>query len=529
MNQLHYYRPDWIKPDDRHLRVDLCVYGASSAGISAAYTAAQRGLSVVLLHPGQFIGGLTTGGLGWTDYGKKHVIGGLARSFYQRCGQPYGKEEEWYFEPHVAADVFQQWLSEARVQPLLAQYLDAVQIAGNRIESIRLLGGLQVSAKMFIDATYEGDLMAKAGVRYTVGRESNATYGETLNGIQIRHYHQFSHRVDPFIKPGDPNSGLLPFIENVDQNQRVGEGDQRVQAYCFRMCMTDDPALKIDWEKPAGYDPLHHELAVRWYAAEKDEFNQQVVAEGKVPRKFDIFPNRTPGGFCKTDTNNHGAVSSDFIGAGWAWANGDYATREKLFQAHVTYQKGFYWTIANDPRVPEMYRNAYRRWGLPKDEFTQTGHWPHTLYVREARRLVGDYVITEADCTGRRRAEDSIGMGSYNMDSHNCTRFVTWRDGQAWVLNDGDVQVPAVAYPISYRAILPPRGQCANLLIPVCFSASHIAYGSARMEPVFIGLGESAVLAAELAIRQQVALHDVPYAPLRSALDAAEQVTEAPA
>jgi len=313
---------------------------------------------------------------------------------------------------------------------------------------------------------------------------------------------------------------------------RQGQGDRRVQAYNFRVCMTDDPALKMDWSLPERFEPQNYVLATRWFQGEKDDYNEQLSPAARPDaelRKFDILPNLTAGGFHKTDTNNHGPVSSDYIGANYAWPEGDYETRERIFQKHVAYQMGFYWHMANSPDVPERYRQAYQQWGLPRDEFVDTGHWPHQLYVREARRMVSDYVVTEADCRGVRRLDDSIGMASYTMDAHNSARFVKIENGRARVLNEGDVQVPPTdPYPVSYRAVIPRRGECENLLVPVCLSASHIAYGSARMEPVFMLLGESAAQAAALALKQGCPVQSVAYAPLREALLAAEQILELP-
>ena len=406
------------------------------------------------------------------------------------------------------------------------QFLAAVERDGadGRIAAVRLLGGLRVRARVFIDATYEGDLMAHAGVTYTAGREGNAVYGETVNGVQVRAKHQFSHVVDPFVREGDPDSGTLPFV-NAREAAPAGSGDTRVQAYNFRVCMTDDPQLRVAWARPEPFDPLDYELARRWFNAEKDEYNEQL---GQHPphrlRKFDPLTRRTAGGHLKTDTNNHGPVSSDFIGANYLWPDADYATRERIFQRHVRYQRGLYWFLANDPSIPAAYREAYGRWGLAGDEFADTGHWPHQLYVREARRMVGDYVLTEHDTQHRRQPEDPVGMGSYNMDSHNCQRFARVEGGVARVLNEGDVQLPPKApYAVSYRSIVPRGGECANLLVPVCLSASHIAYGSVRMEPVFMVLAESAALAACLAIDANCAVQAVPYAKLRAALDRAGQ------
>lgn len=526
---LHYFDPGWIVDTQETLRADVCVYGATAGGVVAAVKAARLGKRVVLLQPGRYLGGLTSGGLGWTDHGKKHVIGGMARQFYCDVGRAYGKAEEWYFEPHVAEAVMQRMVAEARVPVRFCQYLDRVTMDGRRIGAVTMLGGLRVEAAMFIDATYEGDLMAKAGVSYTVGREGNAQYGETLNGVQIRTHHQFSHPVDPFVIAGDPRSGLLPSILDEDYSQRIGAGDRRIQAYCFRMCMTDDPALKIDWPRPAGFDARRYELATRWINGEFDDFNDQFPGyddrHPDVPKKFDVLPNKTPGGFYKTDTNNHGAVSSDFIGENHDWPEADYVARERIFQRHFEYQCGYYWHVANTPEIPMRYRRAYARWGIPNDEFVDTGHWPHQLYVREARRMVGDAVLTEHDCRLDHRAEDPVGMGSYAMDSHNCSRFVRREDGRARVMNEGDVSVEVPGpYGVSYRSIVPRRGECENLLVPLCLSASHIAYGSVRMEPAFMVLGESAAVAAVLALDAGCAVQAVDYGKLRGQLVADGQI-----
>ncbi len=528
MSDLHYFRPDWIQPSTERLSTDLCIYGATSAGLIAAVEATRRNKKVVIVHPGKFVGGLTAGGLGWTDHGQKKVIGGLSRDFYRQVGKLYGKEDEFLFPPSAATRVYEDLMREFGITVHFGQFLDKVEMTGGKITEISLLGGLRVTAKVFIDATYEGDLIAGAKVSFTVGRESNGTYNETINGIYVGTTHQFSHRVDPFVKEGDPSSGLLPGILNEDLSKKAGLGDQRVQAYNFRMCMTDDPALRIPWQKPAGYDPNMYLLAGRWLRGEKDKYNEIVGASTSdgpaVPCKVDRFPNKTPGGHYKTDTNNHGAVSSDFIGYNHEWPQGCYEAREKIFQAHVTYQRGLYWYFANGEDVPQKYRDAWGRWGLPNDEFTQTEHWPCQLYVREARRMVSDHVITAADCTGQRVSPDPVGMGSYNMDSHNCSRFAQQRADGWWTLNEGDVQLPAKPYGISYKCIVPKRGEASNLLVPICLSSSHIAYGSARMEPVFMALGQSAATAACHAIDDNVSVQDVNYAKLNKDLLDAGQV-----
>jgi hypothetical protein len=522
VNFLNYFLPTWVERSDRRLDVDVCVYGGTAGGVIAAVAAARRGKSAVILQPGRYLGGMTTGGLGETDFGKKHVIGGMSRQFYRDLGKHYRHHEEvWKFEPHAAQAIIDGYARDAGVAVHYCQYLDSVELDGQRIVSVRMLGGLTVRARMFIDATYEGDLLAKAGVRYTVGREANSVYGETINGVQVRGAHQFSHAVDPYIEAGNPASGVLPLVNQQDAAP-AGSGDHRIQAYNFRVCMSDDPANQVAWRRPDGFDARLYVLATRWFNSEKNDYNEQIGKKGQRQShdiaKFDrLFVSS------KTDTNNHGPVSSDFIGANYAWPEADYAVRETMFQKHVAYQQGLYWFLANDESIPARYRAAYSKWGLAKDEFEQTGHWPHQLYVREARRMVSDYVLNEHDTQHHRQAEDPVGMGSYNMDSHNCQRLV--RDGR--VLNEGDVQLPPKApYAVSYRSIVPRRGEVENLLVPVCLSSSHIAYGSVRMEPVFMVLGESAAIAACLAIDGGAAVQDLAYSRLRPELEKAEQVLE---
>jgi hypothetical protein len=520
MSDPHYFHPEWISRSSDVLTVDLAVYGGTAAGIVCAIEAMRGGLNVVVLNPGKHVGGLTTGGLGWTDYGKQAVIGGQARELYRAMGRNSGRSELWHFAPSEASKVFDDWTAEARLDVRSCQYLDKVELSQGRIVAARFLGGLVVRAKVFVDATYEGDLLAAAGVEFHVGRESNSDYGETLNGIQIGGYHQF---VPSEVSATGSDGRLLPGIEPDDLRPRKGQGDHRIQAYNFRVCMTDDPHLRIPWEKPAGYDPADYLLADRWYAGPKDHWNDHYRdAHPLVPVKFDILDNLTAAGHHKTDTNNHCPVSSDFVGGNWRWPTASHAERETIFQRHVAWQKGLYFHLANSSAIPDRYRAAVAHWGLSRDEFADTGGWSPQLYVREARRLVGDHVLTEHDCMLKVRCDDPVGMGSYNLDSHNCTRFAT---PEGKVLNEGDVQVPpAGPYGISYRCIVPKRGQCPNLLVPVCCSTSHIAYGSVRMEPVFMILGQSAAIAASLAIRDNLAVQDVAYARLRPMLEERAQV-----
>lgn len=504
MSHPYYYRPEIGKRAGQQLDCDVCVYGATASGVIAAIEAKRQGLSVVILANGEHIGGLTTGGLGCTDFGNKRIVGGLAREFYRRVGAHYGEEEEWMFEPSVALKVLNEMMREHRIEPILFQYLASTAVANKTITSVTMQSGLVVTAGMFIDATYEGDLMAQAGVPYTVGRESNAVYGELMNGVQIREHHQFLQPISPWRKEGDPASGLLPGISAEPVAAR-GTGDKKVQAYNFRLCMTR-AANRIPFAKPLDYDPENYTLLARYlHAGWRDVFT-----------KFDVIRGH------KTDTNNHGALSTDFIGANYAYPEADYAQREKIFQAHVNYQQGLFWFYCHDERVPVDIRQKMRRWGLAADEFESTGNWPNQLYVREARRMVSDTVITEMDCRGFTESRNTICYGAYGMDSHNCQRVVV--DGR--VLNEGDVQIwPINPYPIPYGAVIPPRQSIGNLLVPICLSASHIAYGSVRMEPVFMVLGQSCAAAAALCLRKKIAVQDLPYHELQTVLEQGDQVT----
>lgn len=507
---------------------DVVVYGGTSGGIAAAVQAARMGKTAVLIEPTQFLGGLTTGGLGATDIGNKRAIGGIAREFYGRVWQHYQKPESWKhqkreeyvnrrgpndpnektmwtFEPHVATRIYDEMLREVadKVTVVRGERLDlakGVVKDGAKITRIVMESGRAFAGKMFIDATYEGDLMAKAKVSYHVGREANAVYGETLNGVQVKHSvsHQFTKKVDPYVKPGDPKSGVLPGIET-GKLPPDGTGDAKVQAYNFRMCTTDVPENRVAWAKPANYDPAWFELLLRNFEA----------GDHRVPWNPVGMPNR------KTDTNNNFAISTDFIGQNWAYPDADYATRAKIWQAHEDWQKGLMWTLANNPRVPEKVRAEFQRLGLAKDEFTENGNWPRQLYVREARRMISDYVMAEKNCTRAVVAEDSVGMGAYNMDSHNIQRYIT---EEGFVRNEGDVQVRVRPYPISYRSIRPKATESTNLLVPVCLSASHIAYGSIRMEPVFMVLGQSAATAAVHAIEQGTTVQRIDGAKLKERL-----------
>ncbi len=504
---------------------DLVIYGGTSGGISAAVQASRLGKTAVLIEPSSHVGGMTTGGLGATDIGNKKAIGGIAREFYQRIRQYYaddahwkyerrndfkgrgheaGEDTAWTFEPHVAMKVYDDLLREYRVPVRLGQRLDrknGVAKEGKRLVAITMESGEIYRGKMFVDATYEGDLMAAAGVAYHVGRESNATYRETLNGVQVKNaiHHQFIKNVDPFVRPGDRSSGLLPRV-HAGPPGKDGEGDRRVQTYNFRLCATDRPENRRPWPKPADYDEKQYELLLRNFEA----------GDLRIPWSLLLMPNR------KTDCNNNFAFSTDDIGSNYDYPDGDYATRAKIWQAHLEYTKGLMWTLANHTRVPAKIRDYFQTWGMAKDEFIANDNWPTQLYVREARRMIGAYVMIEQNCRGDRVAEDSVGLAAYTMDSHNVQRYVT---NEGFARNEGDVQVGGFPpYPISYRALVPKPGHCDNLLVPVCLSASHISYGSIRMEPVFMVLGQSAATAAALAIDDNVPVQQVDYPKLRDRL-----------
>ncbi len=514
---------------------DLIVYGGTSAGVVAAVQAARMGVTAIVIEPGQHLGGLTSSGLGWTDSGNKSAIGGISREFYQRVKQHYDKPESWLhvdrdkynryrpkddamwtFEPKVAEAIFNAFVREHEIKVFKGERLDrspdGVTKMGARVTSIRTESGQVFRGKMFVDATYEGDLLDAAGVSFTVGRESNSQYDETLNGVQKKkntHNHLFTKQVDPYVVSGDPESGLVWGVHGEPPGED-GAGDHRLQAYCYRMCMSNIEANRVPFPKPDGYDEKQFELLFRNFEA----------GDMRFPMKPDMMPNG------KTDTNNNCAFSTDALGLNYKYPTATYAEREEILRAHERYQKGLMWSLANHPRVPDSIRQRMAKWGLAADEFTDNGNWPHQIYVREGRRMVSDYVQTEQDCRRVRITRESVGLGSYNMDSHNVQRYIT---PEGFVQNEGDIQEsPGGAYAISYKAIVPKRGEATNLLIPVCLSSSHIAYGSIRMEPVFMILGQSAATAAVMAIDQGIAVQDVRYEALRTRLLADRQALDIP-
>ncbi len=519
------------EPEKEVRSADVIIYGGTSAAVTAAVQVARMGKSVIMVSPDIHLGGLSAGGLGFTDTGNKEVIGGLSREFYHKVYQEYQKPETWkwqkkeeygnkgqgtvaidgenrtmwIFEPHIAEKVFEDFIKENNIEIYRDAWLNrdnGITKENGRIVSFTTLDGQTYEGKMFIDATYEGDLMAEAGVSYHVGREANSVYNEEWNGIQtgvLHHAHWFKDDIDPYVVPGDSSSGLLPLISAEDPGA-YGEGDDKVQAYCFRMCLSNHPDNRVPFPRPAGYDSTQYELLARVYdKGWRDTFE-----------KFDTIPNR------KTDTNNHGPVSTDYIGMNYDYPEASYERRKEIIKEHEIYQKGLMYFIANDPRVPEEVRKEMQIWGLAKDEFTDNGNWPHQIYVREARRMIGNYVMTENDILDKRETPNSVGMGSYTMDSHNIQRYVK-PDG--FVQNEGDIGVKVPEpYEIAYGSLVPKKEECENLLVPVCVSSSHIAFGSIRMEPVFMILGQSAATAAVQAIENEVAVQEVDYEKLKTKL-----------
>jgi hypothetical protein len=493
-------------------QLDIVIYGGTAAGIIAAVQAVKMGKKIAVIEPTERIGGLSSGGLGDTDTGNKAVIGGLSREFYTRLGAKYGQDQPaWLFEPKLALEVFHDFVKEHAIEVHYRERLDlagGVAKSGDKIQYITMESGKRFHASVFIDTSYEGDLMALAGISYVTGREANSQYNETGNGIQTAHAvkNQLPSGIDPYRVPGDPSSGLLPHV-NAEVGGKDGEGDTKIQAYCFRMCLTDNPDNRLMVEKPEGYDEMEYELLFRSIAAGQTIFF-----------KLNRMPNR------KTDSNNDKGFSTDYIGMNYAYPEGDYETRQQIIKAHDVYQKGLIWTLQNHPRVPKEIREYYQPWGLPLDEFVDTGHWSPQLYIREARRMLSDLVMHENHIMLRDPVEHPIGMGSYAMDSHNVQRHI---DANGFVTNEGDVQVLSVKpYSISYDSIVPKEQECSNLLVPVCLSASHIAYGSIRMEPVFMVLGQSAATAAVLALDEGISVQQVDYAQLAERLKRDGQVLE---
>lgn len=530
----------WILPiilsvvvsDAEVLEADVVIYDATPAGISAAISARRAGVSVLLISPHHHIGGLTTSGLGATDVGAAKSVGGIGREFYRAVRDHYdqdshwtrqkrtefrgrgharGETVAWTFEPHVAEQILESMLSDAEVRVIRGVGIDRSHAMKTRsipwrLMGLRLLDGRSVRGKIFIDASYEGDLLPMAGVPFTVGREANDQHDETLDGVQLARAtkHQFATPVSAHVDPDDRGSPLLPGIV-AEPHPADGSSDDGIQAYCFRMCLTDDGANQLPWTAPEGYDPGRYELLLRTFDG----------GASRVPWHIVAMPNR------KSDVNNNGAVSTDFIGGNHHYIEATDEVRLQIINDHRRWQQGLIWTLATHPRVPEQVRKETNRWRPAADEFTDNDGWPWRIYVREGRRMLSTVVMNENHVRGEITVEDSIGLASYGMDSHHVHR----RAVDGFVRNEGDVQVGGFSpWPISYRAIVPPPRSCSNLIVPVAISSTHIAFGSARMEPVYFMLGESAGIAAALSIDNGIPVQGIDYSLLRSRLEEAGQV-----
>jgi hypothetical protein len=523
--------------DSNVFKADVIVYGGTSAAVTSAVQVTRMGKSVIVVSPDKHLGGMSSSGLGFTDTGNKEVIGGLAREFYQLIYQHYQNPEawnwqkqseygnkgqgnpaidgtnrtQWIFEPHAAEEAFEKLITTNNVPVYREELLNretGVTKKEGKIISIQTLSGKVFKGKIFIDATYEGDLMAAAGVKYTVGRESTSVYNEQWNGVQkgvFHHGHYFKDKIDPYKIQGDPSSGLLPRIYPGTPGEN-GSGDNKIQAYCYRLCLTKLPENRIPITKPEGYDSTQYELLARLSETRWDEFFG----------KYDPIPN------LKTDVNNHGPFSFDNIGMNWDYPEATYERRNEILKEHILYQKGLLYFMATDKRIPANVRETMNLWGFAKDEFTDNGNWPYNIYVRESRRMLGEYVMTENDVLGKREVPRPVGMGSYTMDSHNVQRYV---EPEGYVQNEGDIGVAAKQpYKIDLGSIMPKREECLNLLVPVCVSSSHIAFGSIRMEPVFMILGQSAGTVASLAIDKRKNIYDLTYDEIKSKLESDKQI-----
>jgi len=534
------------------LEADVCVYGGTSGGVVAAVQAARMGKSVILLEPGQHLGGMTSGGLSAVDIGDPRSVGGIAREYFTKLAATTGASLAWdkpfqgkggpatggayAIEPHEAESLFDEMIREAGVILRRSARLSSLTMEGAKITELILDSGDTVRAKMFLDTTYEGDLMARAGVSYTLTREGNAKYGETYNGIHYaeKYRPRTDHLLpgengrvpggqgvwdrdfplDPYVIKGDTTSGLLPLVREGEPGN-PGAAAPGVQAYCYRLCLSTDPANSLPIKPPADYDPARYGIVVRFIeacVAHGDEMDLRWFS------KYDALPNE------KWDFNT-ATFGGNLPGASHAWPEAGYDERKRIAKTHEDYHRGLLHFLATDPRVPEKVRNDMSRFGLPKDEFPDTGGWPHQLYIREARRMVSDLVLTEHHTHGREVAPKSVGLGSYGTDIHEIRRIV--KDGV--VTREGKVaggRGGAEPYEIGYDAITPKRVECENLLVTFALSASHTAFASLRMEPVFMVTSQSAATAASLAIDAGVPVQDLDYETLRSRLEADGQVLQ---
>jgi hypothetical protein len=490
------------------LRSTLVIYGATPGGIMAAVAAAREGVKVTLVEPTKHVGGLTTSGLGGTDHCVKRVIGGLSREFFYRNGAAYGRSgAEWRTESGRAEKIFEGYLQEANVELLRETKVLALNKQGAKIISAALSSGKTLPADAFIDATYEGDLLPLAGVSYHVGRESAQEFAETTAGIfhtNVRD--QFPASVSGRLQSGPQKGALLPGILPSGPGTR-GSADSKLPAFNYRPCITKEASNRVEFRKPAHFDPLQYELLVQYLQAQP---------QVRIDELFRFLP--TPGN--KIDLNNRGPFSSNFIGQSWEYPEASEAKREQIRQAHRTYLEGLLYFVANDPRIPPHIQGEWRQYGLCKDEFVSNQHWPYQLYVRVGRRLRGQYVLREKDLTHERSKEDVIANASCPVESHHAQRYLA-QDGT--IKHEGWVTIMVKPYHIPLRSIVPKASEASNLLVPVALSASHIAYSSLRMEPTFMILGQSAGVAAAQALSRKVTMQEIDYPQLREKLSKQKQ------
>ena len=518
---------------------DILIYGATPGGIIAAIQASDLGYRAVIIEPGKHLGGAMSGGLGFSDIGHEETIGGLSLKFFQNVYQYYlqdsvwkaqsrfsyrlpgnhaiaGGGPMWTFEPGVAEAVFRQMIQAApiKIQVIYQERLDlkrGVRKLNGKITEIQTESGKIFRAKFFIDASYEGDLMALTGVNYQVGRESRDTYNEPLAGVlgPTIHVKQPKQFFGPGVSPYDDEENLLPTIQNIPMGE-PGQGDHKIQAYNFRVCLTTDRHNKIPIGKPLYYDPMQYELLYRYIHEKHLKSIRQVLTISPMPN-------------LKTDINDggHGCpFSTDYNGMNWDYPEGDYATREKIWQDHYQFTTGLFYFLGHDPRLPASIRQEMLSYGLPKDEYKDDGHWTPQLYIRETRRMTGEYILTQQDCQENVVKNNSIGIASYGPDSHHVQRVVY--NGE--VINEGNFLEPHRSYEIPLGVILPEKKECTNLLVPVCVSSSHIAFGSIRMEPVFMILGQSAGTVAALALKYNKDPQDLDYSLIRNQLQEDHQI-----
>ncbi|MBE6412040.1 MAG: FAD-dependent oxidoreductase [Opitutales bacterium] len=503
---LKYYYPVPKAKKPTTANYDVVVYGGTPGGVGAAIQARRMGKTSALYVFRRHVGGLTSAGLTETDIGKKNAIGGMAVEFFERVGK-------WrQYRPSEAERVFLEMLVDAGVPVFFEHRLEKVEKKDGKITKITFENGNAVKGKMFVDATYEGDLFAMAGCSYMVGREDNSRFNEDYNGTYFsKHSHIPRFDVDPYKVKGDPSSGLLEGITDT-KVEKLGVADKKLQSYCFRMWAMKN-GKKTPWYKPENYRPERYALLSRYVNSAPD------------PDFWNLRYSRGPLKLNEGDCNNAGPISLDHVGYNFGWAEGSYAEREKIFQDHVNYQQGFMYFLANDPSIPAKLRARINAFGLDAYEFPETRNWPHDLYIREARRLLSDYVMTQAHCTGKEVVKDSVGLGSYQMDSHHVERVV--KDGKMYVEGGFEKKVKR-SYPVSFKSIVPKRAECTNLAVPVALSASHVAFGSIRMEPVFMILGQSGATAACMAIDGNGIIQDVDYKKLRAKLLIDEQILDTP-